>query len=70
MTWQDAVELVVARTKHKRFRKLCSGDNPDTWARDRYREQVIAMATDTLVEQSIAEATGDITPPVKPCGSC
>lgn len=41
MTWESALDNVVARTRHERFRVLCSEDWPDHKA---YRELVIRMA--------------------------
>lgn len=44
MMWQEALEIVVARTRHERYRELCSDDNPDAEQRDAYRTGVIEMA--------------------------
>lgn len=44
MTWQEALEVVVARTGHDRYRSLCSEDNPCPHGRDAYRALVRAMA--------------------------
>lgn len=43
MTPED-LDLVVARTRHERFRWLTSDDNPDRTGRERYRAIVAAMA--------------------------
>lgn len=44
MTDEQALEIVVSRTKHERFRHLCREDNPDLEQRDRYRDMVRRMA--------------------------
>ncbi len=44
MTWQDAVEIEVARTKEERFRWLCSDDNPNIVQREAYRALLIEQA--------------------------
>ena len=44
MTWQDALELVVARTGHEAYRRLCADDNPDARQRDGYRRVVVKKA--------------------------
>jgi hypothetical protein len=44
MTWQNAMQVVVARTRHERYRWLCSDENPDVASRDGYRRLVIKMA--------------------------
>ncbi len=47
MTWQDAVDIVTQAPQNSRYRWLCSEDNPNEWERGRYREIVVAMATNT-----------------------
>lgn len=42
MDYAEAVEIVIARTKHERFRYLCSDDNPN---REAWRAHVISEAT-------------------------
>ena len=42
MTYEDALEIVVARTKHERYRFLVSEANPDHEA---WRAQIVALAT-------------------------
>src|SRR5437879_5762329 len=42
MTWTEAVETVVARTGHERYRELCADDRPDHEA---WRAKVIAKVT-------------------------
>lgn len=46
MTWEQALDLVVSRTGHQRYRWLCSEDNPDTEQRAAYRRLVISQAVD------------------------
>lgn len=46
--WRDALETVVARTRHERFRFLCSDENPDAASRQGYRLQVIKIAAEGL----------------------
>jgi hypothetical protein len=41
MTWQDALEIVVARTGHQRYRALCDHSHPDHGG---YRELVLTLA--------------------------
>jgi hypothetical protein len=41
MTWQDALEAVVGRTRHERYRQLCGDDHPD---RDLWRQRMIEQA--------------------------
>jgi hypothetical protein len=50
MEWFEAVDVMVTRTGHERFRWLCSEENPDEGQRDGYRYQVVAMATGTPPE--------------------
>jgi hypothetical protein len=45
MIWVEALEIVIERTRHERYRWLTSDENPDTWQRDAYRRIVIEMAT-------------------------
>jgi len=56
MTWQEALDTVVARTGHERFRWLCSDDNPDAVQREGYRGVVLGLAGQPASE----------TPPVLP----
>jgi hypothetical protein len=44
VTWQEAVEIVVRRTHHERYRWLTSDENPDVEQREGYRRIVIAKA--------------------------
>lgn len=45
MILAEALDIVITRTKHERFRWLCSEDNPDIEQREAYRAQVMAMAS-------------------------
>ena len=45
MTWNQALDLVVARTGHEPFRRLCAEDNPDAEQRDAYRALMVELAT-------------------------
>lgn len=45
MTLNDALDIVVSRTRHERYRWLCSEDNPDVAERDGYRDHVMKLAT-------------------------
>ncbi len=58
VNWEDAIEIVVAKTKHERFRELCSNDNPNIVQRDNYRKSVIAMATGENQPQSEYPSVG------------
>jgi hypothetical protein len=44
MTLAEAVEIIVRRTRHGRYRWLCSDKNPDIAQRDGYRALVLRMA--------------------------
>ena len=44
MTYIDALEIVVARTKHERYRWLCSDANTEEASREGYRFLMIRMA--------------------------
>lgn len=44
MTWIEALDLVVARTRHGRYRWLCSDANPNTRQRDAYRRAMLRKA--------------------------
>jgi hypothetical protein len=45
MDINEALDIVVSRTRHERYRWLCSDDNPDQWQREAYRHQIVAMAS-------------------------
>lgn len=44
MDYREALEIVIARTGHERYRALVAEDNPDLFQRDAYREAVIRQA--------------------------
>jgi hypothetical protein len=44
MTWQEALEIVVARTKAQPFRAACADDQPNAAKREACRKAVIRMA--------------------------
>jgi hypothetical protein len=60
MEWPEAIEVVISRTKHTRFRWLCSEENPDAQARLGYRRQMVEMATGTRLPPE-PEVFPDIT---------
>jgi len=45
MTWQEALEIEVARTGHERFRWLCSEANSNEEQREKYRAQIVDRAS-------------------------
>jgi hypothetical protein len=48
MTLAQALDLVVARTGHDRYRWLCSAANPDAEQREAYRRLVLDLADGKL----------------------
>ena len=80
MNWQDALEIVVARTKHAPYRQLCSDANtqPAPNNRDAYRREMIRQAAgpapdplpDITVSDEERRAAEQWPPPVRPCGGC
>ncbi len=44
MNWEEALEIVVRRTKHERYRVLCDEGNPDIEQRDEMRAMMIRKA--------------------------
>lgn len=44
MTLDEALEIVVARTRHERYRWHCSDDNPNARGREAYRRSVLSLA--------------------------
>lgn len=46
MTLAEALEIVIARTKHERYRWLCSDANPDAESREAYRGLMVRLASD------------------------
>jgi hypothetical protein len=45
MSWEDALEIVLAMTSHGRFRWLCSDENPDAQSREDHRRLMVQIAT-------------------------
>jgi len=74
MTWTDALDAVVARTRVERYRWLCSEDNPDAESRAAYRSRMVELVTGE------PDPTSGVTPAedlalqahiaAHPCGSC
>lgn len=48
MTWPEALEIVLVRTRHERYRWLCSEENPNVEQRDAYRIQIVQMVEGPL----------------------
>ncbi len=48
MTWQEALDIVVAQTKHEKFREQCSDANHDTGpnSKENFRALMLKMAAD------------------------
>lgn len=44
MTWQEGLEIVIARTGNPQFRVMCSDENRNIVQRDAYRRSVIQQA--------------------------
>ncbi len=44
MTWPDALELVIHKTGHHRYRELCADANTDVKQRDAYRRLMLESA--------------------------
>jgi hypothetical protein len=42
MTWQEALEVVISRTRHERYRWLCSDDNP---THEGHRQLMLTLAS-------------------------
>ena len=42
MDWREALEIVVGRTKHERYRELCADDHPN---REMWRAKMVEKAT-------------------------
>ena len=76
MTWDEALSEVVRRTKHERYRWLCSDDNPDVESRDGYRAKVKRIAEGRSLElpdidEHLKQAAAlEDSPPVRPCAAC
>lgn len=60
MDYLSALDIVVARTRHERYRWLCSDDNPNIAQRNSYREFVIREANGgTSVYPPLREQLGN-----------
>lgn len=73
MTWQDALDAVVARTPHERYRWLCSDENPDVRQRERYRALMVRIASgepDPDPDPDPASAALQAYTQAHPCGNC
>jgi hypothetical protein len=68
MTIEHALDLVVARTGHIRYRWLCSDENPNVEQREGYRRVVLAKASGQRIKP-IAVDYGD-PPPARKGGCC
>ena len=58
MTWEHALEAVVARTRHERYRALCADAHPDRGA---WRAEVVRLAAAgprPSVAESLARTRG------------
>jgi hypothetical protein len=68
MTWEEALDLIVARTGHHRYRDLCADTWPDHAA---YRALVIRLATGEPPAETQAEDKGLRAYVTQhPCGGC
>ncbi len=47
MTWEDALEVVVSRTRHERYRVLCHNKHPDHTV---WRAKMLAMVGEPISE--------------------
>jgi len=76
MSYLDALELVVARTGHERYRQLCSDNNPEMAQRVGYRELVIRLAAtpaappDPIARLDAAYAAAGTGAARGGCGKC
>jgi hypothetical protein len=73
MNLEQALDILIARTGHERYRWLCSEDNPDVIGRDAYRALVITQAegkptqdpAEVLGSEALRAYLAD-----HPCGGC
>jgi hypothetical protein len=57
MTWTEALDILVARTRHERYRQLCAEDHPD---HEVWRARVVSEATGQPIEYpSVATQVGN-----------
>jgi hypothetical protein len=68
MTWEQALEIVVERTRHERFRQLCSKNNPDAEQRHAYRRLVLELvAAPVPLPIRVDYGTDPAGPPARGC---
>lgn len=72
MTLHQALDIVIARTGHERFRFLCSEANPSRDSREGYRALVLDMAEGRAPAPPAREQlrTAAAPLPFKPGGCC
>jgi hypothetical protein len=56
MDLADALDVVTGRTRHDRYRWLCSDENPGVLSRESYRELVLRLASGPPPETDAARA--------------
>lgn len=56
MTWDDALEIAVARTKHERYRDLCADSYPD---HEMWRAEMIRQAAEEPEYPSLLDQAGN-----------
>jgi hypothetical protein len=49
VSWIEALEIVVAKTKNERYRELCADDHPE---REIHRARIVAKAYPSLLTQA------------------
>ena len=68
MILEEALDIIVGRTKHERYRWLCSEENGDVESRDAYRQLMIGRARGepdpevTRLDQAYAEEGAEAQP--------
>ncbi len=74
MTLSAALDLIVSRTGHQRYRWLCSDDNPNVAQRESFRAWVIQQAeADSIpahIPIRITYAEDDAPRTRRGCGAC
>lgn len=70
MTLAEALNIVIARTGHQRFRFLCSEANPDPVSREGYRRAVLTMAGEPAPEPPPPRPDRPIPYAPRPGGCC
>lgn len=63
MTWKEAMETEIARSRHERYRWLCSDDNPSEDSREAYRRLMVQIVED-------APPDPDYVAKLPPLGGC